>query len=77
MEVLKLPFVKPATSGEASAAVHSSISQAETIGLQTSEYGLILSSLILPKMQDTITAEGLKRITATIANFYSKIASDY
>jgi hypothetical protein len=45
MEVMKLPFVKPTTSGEASAAVHSFISQAEALGLQSSEFGLVLSSL--------------------------------
>ncbi len=76
MEVLKLPFAKPGTSGEASAAVHSFISQAETLGLPTSEFGHVLSSLVLSKIEDIITPEGLHRITTTIANFYSKITSE-
>ncbi len=76
MEVLKLPLEKPATSGEASAAVHSFISQAETLGLPTSKFGLVLSSLVLSKLQDTITPEGLHKITVTIAHFYSELAPE-
>jgi hypothetical protein len=76
MEVMKLPFVKPTSSDEASAVVHSFISQAEALGLQSSEFGLVLSSLILPKMQDIITAEGLQKITTTVANYYSKVDSE-
>ena len=55
MEVYKLPFTKPATGMEASAVVHSFLSQAEALGLQSSENSHMLIGLILSKMEDEIT----------------------
>jgi hypothetical protein len=67
MEVMRLPFEKPTSSDEASAMVHSFISQAEALGLQSSEFGLVLSSMLLFKLQDTIAPESLQKISTTVA----------
>jgi hypothetical protein len=76
MEVYKLPFTKPATGMEASAVVHSFLSQAEALGLQSSEHSHMLIGLILYKLEDVITPEGLQKITITVANFHSKVESE-
>jgi hypothetical protein len=76
MMVYKLPFTKPATGMEASAVVHSFLSQAEALGLQSSEHSHMLIGLILYKLEDVITPEGLQKITITVANFHSKVESE-
>jgi hypothetical protein len=76
MEFLRLQVDKPASSSEASAAVQAFISCGEKLGLQTFEYQLVLSSLILSKLQDSITEEGLQRISATVSNLWSKTVSE-
>jgi endonuclease III len=52
------------------------ITQAEALCLQLSEFGLVLSSLILSKMQDTVTAEGLQKIATTITSYHAKVESE-
>jgi hypothetical protein len=76
IEVFKLQIRKPTSSGEATAAVTSFISRAEKLGLRTSDHELVLSSLILSKLQNCISTEGFRRITDTISNFHSKTATE-
>jgi hypothetical protein len=66
IEVFKLQIKKPTSPGEASAAVTSIISRAEKCGLQTSDHELVLSSLILSKLQNSVSPEGLRRIELRI-----------
>jgi hypothetical protein len=78
MEIFKLQIKKPTNAEEATAAVTSFISQAEKFGLKTSDHELVLSSLILSKLQNFISTEELRRITDTlmISNFQSKTSTE-
>jgi hypothetical protein len=76
IEVFKLQIRKPTSSGEATAAVTSFISRAEKLGLPTSDHEMVLSSLILSKLQHCISTEGFRRITDTISNVHTKTATE-
>jgi hypothetical protein len=52
------------------------ISRAEKLWLQTSDHELMLSSLILSKLQNCISTEGSRRITDTISNIHTKTATE-